>query len=111
MCGSELRAETARGASYDAPSDALLLRLLDELGPGNQYLIVDRLDAVNQEHYMQVYREDDGTFAIEYRDGAADRHFATIAADIHEAYDALTGWAADAPGWRDAFDWHPWPDR
>ena len=40
---SGLRAETARGTAYDAPSSVLLLRLLGELGPGNQYLIVDRL--------------------------------------------------------------------
>jgi uncharacterized protein YfbU (UPF0304 family) len=105
MGGSELRAETARGTAYDAPSGTLLLRLLDELGPGNQYLIVDRLDAPNAEHYMQVYREIDGTFALEYREGAADRHFEAVAVDLWQVHEVLTAWAADAPGWREAFDW------
>ncbi|MCO6007433.1 hypothetical protein NE236_20860 [Actinoallomurus purpureus] len=105
MGGSELRAETARGAAYDAPSGTLLLRLLDELGPGNQYLIVDRL----AEHYMQVYREIDGTFALEYREGAADRHFEAVAVDLWQVHEVLTAWAADAPGWREAFDWRHWP--
>lgn len=109
--GDQLRAETASGTSYDAPSDTLLFRLLDELGPGNQYLIVDRLDAPNDEHYMQVYREGDGTFAVEYRDGAADRHFETTVADLRQVRAALTGWASGAPGWREAFDWHRWPAR
>ncbi len=52
--GPGLRAETASGESYDAPSDALLFRLIDEVGPGNQHLIVDRIDAPDRQHYMQV---------------------------------------------------------
>jgi hypothetical protein len=109
MGGQALRAETAYGRSYDEPSGALLLRLLGELGPGNQYLIVDRLDAPNAEHYMQVYREGDGTFTIEYRAGAADRHFETVAADLRKTFTVLTGWAADTPGWRESCDWRQWP--
>lgn len=109
MGGSGLRAETAGGESYDAPSDALLFRLLDRLGPGNQYLIVDRLDAPDRQHYMQVYREDDGTFAIEYRDGAPDRHFETVTGDLREVRDALAGWASGATGWRKTLNWRPWP--
>jgi hypothetical protein len=104
-----LRAKTAGGRSYDAPSGALLLRLLGELGPGNQFLVVDRLDAANDEHYMQVYRETDGTFVIEYRAGAADHHFEAVATGLREVHAVLTGWAADTPGWRQACDWHRWP--
>src|SRR2546423_1732213 len=59
-----LRVETAAGRSYDTPTGALLLRLLGELGEGNQFLVLDRLDAANAEHYMQVYRETDGSFLI-----------------------------------------------
>lgn len=106
---SGLRAETAQGTAYDAPSSVLLLQLLGELGPGNQYLIVDRLDAPDTGHYMQVYRETDGTFAVEYREGAADQHFEAVAVDLRQVHEVLTAWAADAPGWRDAFDWRHWP--
>lgn len=109
MGGQALRAETAYGRSYDAPTGALLLLLLEELGPGNQYLIVDRLDAPNDEHYMQVYRETDGTFTIEYRAGAADRHFETVVTDLRMTFTVLTGWAAETPGWRDSCDWRQWP--
>jgi hypothetical protein len=109
MGGWPLRAETAGGRSYDAPNGALLLRLLGELGPGNQFLVVDRLDAANSEHYMQVYREVDGTYVIEYRSGAANRHFETVATDLRTTFTVLTGWAADSPGWRDACDWRQWP--
>lgn len=104
-----LRAETAGGRSYDAPTGALLFRLLGELGPGNQFLIVDRLDASNDQHYMQVYREIDGTFVVEYREGAADHHFETVAADLRDVHAALTGWAAGTPGWRKSFRWRQWP--
>ena len=111
MGGPALRAETADGTSYDDPSAALLRRLLGELAPGNQFLVIDRLDAVNDEHYMQVYREGHGIYAVEYREGAADHHFEAMAGDLHEVHDVLTGWAAGAPGWREIFDWRPWPDR
>jgi tRNA A37 threonylcarbamoyladenosine modification protein TsaB len=109
MGGSALRAETAGGRSYGSPSDALLLRLLGELDAGNRFLIVDRLDAANDQHYMQVYREADGTFAMEYRAGGADRHFEAVSADLRQVHAVLTGWAADLPGWRDVCHWHHWP--
>jgi hypothetical protein len=109
MAERALRAETACGQSYDAPSEALLLRLLGELGPGNQFLIVDRLDAPNDQHYMQIYRETDGSFVIEYREGAADHHFETVTADLRDVHAVLTGWAEETPGWRDALDWRQWP--
>jgi hypothetical protein len=109
MGGPALRAVTAGGQSYDTPSGALLLRLLGELGPGNQYLVVDRLDAANDEYYMQVYREADDAFTIEYRAGAASRHFETAAASLRDAHAVLTGWATDTPGWRDARQWRQWP--
>lgn len=104
-----LRAETAGGRAYDAPSGALLLRLLDELGPGNQYVVIDRLDTADDQHYMQVYRETDGTFVIEYREGAPDHHYETVSEDLREVHSVLTGWADDAPGWRNACDWRRWP--
>ncbi|MDN3352993.1 hypothetical protein [Actinomadura sp. DC4] len=109
MGGWPLRAETACGRSYEAPDEALLLRLLGELGPGNQFLVVDRLDAAGGEHYMQVYREVDGTYVVEYRAGAADRHFETVVPDLPATLTVLTGWAAGSPGWRDAHDWRQWP--
>jgi hypothetical protein len=104
-----LRAQTAGGRSYDAPDAALLRRLLSELGPGNQFLVIDRLDAPNPEHYMQVYRETDGTFVVEYREGAADHHFEAVVADLRTTFTVLSGWAAGSPGWRDGCEWRQWP--
>jgi hypothetical protein len=104
-----LRAETACGQSYDTPSEALLLRLLGELGPGNQFLVLDRVDVPGGEHYLQIYREIDGTYVIEYREGAADQHFETVAADLDTVFTVLTGWAAGAPGWREGYDWRRRP--
>ncbi|WP_329249276.1 hypothetical protein OG417_02845 [Actinoallomurus sp. NBC_01490] len=104
-----LRAETASGRSYDAPSEALLFRLLGELGPGNQFLVVDRVDVPGGQHYMQVYREVDATYVIEYREGAPERHFEAVTTDLRTALAVLIGWAAGAHGWRDACEWRQWP--
>jgi hypothetical protein len=109
MGNRALRAETAAGRSYDAPSEELLFRLLGELGPGNQFLIVDRVDAPGGQHYLQVYREVDGTYVVEYRDGTPERHFETVVTDLRTAFAVLTGWVADAPGWRDGREWRQWP--
>jgi hypothetical protein len=109
MGGWALRAKTAGGRAYDAPNEALLSRLLGELGPGNQFLVVDRLDAPGDEHYMQVYREIDGSYVVEYRDGVATRHFETVTANLGTAFTLLIGWAANSPGWRDAARWRQWP--
>lgn len=102
-----LRAETADGARYDDPPAERLLELLDGLRPGNQYLIVDRLGAPNDEYYMQVYREDD-SFVIEYRDGCADRHYEAYTDDVRVAHGVLTGWAREGAGWRNALTFRPW---
>jgi hypothetical protein len=104
-----LRVETASGRSYDAPDGELLLRLLGELGPGNQFLVIDRVDAPGRQHYMQVYREVDGTYVIEYREGAPERHFETVAPDLRTTYTVLTGWADETADWRDTCEWRQWP--
>ena len=58
---------------------------------------------------MQVYREGDGTYAVEYREGAEDRHFEAVAADLRQVHQVLTAWAADSSGWREVFEWRHWP--
>ena len=54
-------------------------------------------------------KETDGTFTIEYRAGAPNRHFETVAADLRTTFRVLTGWAADTPGWRGSCNWRQWP--
>jgi hypothetical protein len=46
---------------------------------------------------------------VEYREGAADRHFETVAADLRTAFTVLAGWAAGTPGWRESCGWRQWP--
>lgn len=109
MGGWALRAETAYGRSYDAPDKALLLRLLGALGPGNQFLVIDRVDAPGPGYYMQIYREVDGTYVVEYREGSAERHFETVVSDLPSAVAVLTGWAAADPAWHEGREWRQWP--
>ena len=102
-----LRVETADGVRCDDPPSERLFELLDGLCPGNQYLILDRIGAPNDEYYMQVYREDD-SFVIEYRDGGADRHYETYTDDVRIAHRVLAGWALDDAGWRNVLTFLPW---
>jgi hypothetical protein len=102
-----LRVETADGARCDDPPSERLFELLDALCPGNQYLILDRLGAPNDEYYMQVFREDD-SFVIEYRDGDAGRHYETYTDDVRVAHRILSGWALNDSDWRDVLDFRPW---
>ncbi|MEV3960838.1 hypothetical protein AB0M34_08055 [Nocardia sp. NPDC050193] len=54
-------------------TEALTTLWVRELGDPNPYLIVERAPEV----YIQTYRESADAYALEYRDGGADRHFAT----------------------------------
>jgi hypothetical protein len=102
-----LRVETADGARCDDPPPERLFELLDGLCPGNQYLIIDRLGAPNDEYYMQVFREDE-SFVIEYRDGCAERHYETYTDDVRTAHKVLSGWALDDSEWREVLTFQPW---
>ncbi len=55
-------------ASDDATVRSAVARLAED-----EFLILSRDD----EHYIQVFHNDDGTYQLEYREGAADKHFAT----------------------------------
>ena len=54
----------------DNPDRACVIDAVQALGE-EQYAILTRDD----DHYVQTRRNDDGTWALEYRDGSANRHF------------------------------------
>ncbi|MFE7798270.1 hypothetical protein [Nocardia sp. NPDC057440] len=64
---------------------------VSELAPPNPYLIVERADQV----YMQTYRDESGTFTVEYRDGASNKHFGTTLTDASTVADLIWEWATD----------------
>lgn len=66
-----LRAVDAGGRTVDDPSEEALHDLLAEMSLSCRFVILHRLDLepVDQ-HYLQVYLNDDLSYRVEYREGS-----------------------------------------
>lgn len=101
-----LRAVSESGETHDDPSEDRLLELLADVDRGHQgFLIVERTDDPSGHTYAQTARLDDGSYTVEYRDGSAERHFATQVDGVRVVHQLLTGWAARRQGWHDGRQW------
>jgi hypothetical protein len=101
-----LHAENEAGESWEDPSEDMLFILLDELGPKNSFLIVERLDAPDPDQtYMQVLRLEEGGYIVECRYGAAERHYQARARCMRKVHRILAGWAHRLPGWQHTVTW------
>src|SRR5690242_19421243 len=70
-----LRATEASGDSWDDPEPDKLASLVHDLDETNRFLILERYDGPSLwQFYMQIYRNDDGTYTLEYRAGGPDSH-------------------------------------
>jgi hypothetical protein len=69
--------------------------------PDEPYFIVTRGDEV----FIQTYRDDDGHYQLEHRDGGADAHFAFRTPDSGLVADVMWAWATRDPRWRTAVEW------
>ena len=106
MSAPLLRAVSESGETHDDPTEDQLLGLLADVEQGHQgFLIVERTDDASGHTYAQTARLDDGTYTVEYRDGSADRHFATQVLDVAGVHELLTGWAFERGGWHDGRQW------
>src|SRR3954451_20975159 len=105
---ANLRATNEAGGTYDDPSEKQLRELIDALGPGNAFLIVERLEPGRAGHFMQtVMGSEDAPWVLECREGAQETHLSTSLESSRAVHDVLTGWAFDVPGWRDGLAWTP----
>ncbi|MFJ5829461.1 hypothetical protein [Streptomyces sp. NPDC093089] len=110
-----LQAVEADGATWDDPSEDQLHDLLADMSLSSRFVVVRRLDSepVDQ-HYMQVFLNDDLSYQVEYREGGPDKHFQTWVPRGHGVFtvepvaEVLQGWACGRPGWREAHSWVPW---
>jgi hypothetical protein len=103
-----LRATNEAGEAYDDPSDDLLFELLDELVPGNSFVIVDRVEPERAGHFMQAVMGPDGSpWVLEYREGPQETHRSTSIDSMRAVHEVMTKWAFDLPGWRDGLGWIP----
>ena len=107
MPGNRFRAHDQRGRHYPDPTIDGLFHAIRELGDGNEYLIVERVDAPDGDHYAQTRRRPDGTYIVEYRAGSATQHYRTVVTGPRTAHAIVAGWLLGLPGWRDQAGWVP----
>lgn len=101
-----LRAKTEDDERWDDPSEDLLFELLLDIDKGfGSFLILEQAADPNAQTYAQVARRDDGSYAVEYREGSADRHYGTTVPDMRTAHKLLAGWAFELAGWKQDAQW------
>ena len=67
------------------------------------YLIVERAP----QYYIQTFRDNDGTYILEYRDGSPDRHVGTRLAEADRVAELLWAWTTGDRTRLDTIDWQP----
>lgn len=100
----------------DDPTEEALHDLLADMNLSHPFVIFERLDRepVDQ-HYMQVYLNDDLSYQVEYREGGADKHFQAHVPRLGDVIGpgpvvkVMIDWAHDRGGWREALPWAPLP--
>ncbi|MEU2198411.1 hypothetical protein ABZ592_35585 [Streptomyces fimicarius] len=114
-----LRAVDAGGRTVDDPTEETLHDLLAEMSLSYRFVILDRLDLEPaDQHYIQVYLNDDLSYRVEYREGSAEEHYQAYVPRVHEVFGpeestakVMMDWAHDRQGWREALPWTPMPFR
>lgn len=106
MSAPLLRAVKESGETHDEVSEQVLRNLLADIEEGLEgFLIVERTDDPTGHTYAQTARLEDGTYTVEYRDGSAERHFATQVRDVRGVHEVMAGWAFGRSGWHDGRQW------
>ncbi len=67
------------------------------------FLILSRAD----EEYLQTFREEDGTFVVEHRDGSSDRHYRakTDDTDLQTLQGIFAAYFDGQPEWKAMLAW------
>jgi hypothetical protein len=104
---SGLRLQFCDGSVVDRPDPAALGTLLQTLSSGNWYACLESRPG----WFVQVGIGPNagnvpaGKFALEYREGAAERHYRTLAANLADVVAAFEGYAYGDPAWKESFSW------
>ncbi|MFH8760416.1 DUF6891 domain-containing protein [Streptomyces atroolivaceus] len=73
-------------------------------GNGDRFLVIQRIPDL-PDVFAQVWHKAGDDYTLEYRDGAADRHFQTMVDGPEDAVAAITGWARQEAGWQGGLPW------
>jgi hypothetical protein len=100
-----LIATNVRGRVVKRPSKSKIGTMLADLDQGD-HLILERQDESQEGNwYIQVLFRENNTYQLEYRDGVPAEHHQTQTVSQEKALQALLGWVADTPAWREGFMW------
>lgn len=101
------RAEDDFGETWENPTGAELLQLLEQITASGGWLVVERGDNPDPNQpdpqWMQVLWEEVGIWAVDFRLGA--EQFQARATDLRVAFDVLSDWIENGPTWRQALAW------
>jgi len=99
-----MRLECAESISSAATTEADIRNAFaDDRGRG-EFIILSESDEV----FIQASGEDDGPYALEYREGSSDRHFrCTRDLTKAEVEDAFLKYLNRDAGWETDFPWEP----
>jgi hypothetical protein len=102
-----LRLQFADGGLVDRPDPAALGTLLQALSSRNWYACLESRPG----WFVQVGIGPNagnvpaGKFALEYREGAPERHRRALVASLADVVAAFEGFASGDPAWTDSFSW------
>ncbi|GGX72748.1 DUF6891 domain-containing protein [Streptomyces hiroshimensis] len=79
-------------------------------GEGDHFAVVERAEPAagteaGGDHYIQTWREGDGPYEVEYREGTAERHFGVRMDGAGEVVAVFLAWARCEEGWADGHAW------
>lgn len=98
----ELVLATEDGTQLAPPSlDDLSQTIRSLTQPENGFAILSLEDEI----YLQLLLEEDGTFLIEYREGSADRHYQCSEVDIEDAVRIVQDYAVGNEAWKLSLPW------
>jgi len=60
--------------------------------PESPFVIIERDDSGDEENYIQMYLNDDGSYQLEYREGSFERHFGFETTDPQLVSAAMWAW-------------------
>ncbi|MGC7098305.1 hypothetical protein ACPZ19_26845, partial [Amycolatopsis lurida] len=96
---------TCDGSQADNPDPDTIKRTLRTLSRGNWFAVLERGDTYVQVGYGENAATRPGWYALERRDGSADKHFRAEVADLDEIIAAFTGFAGHDKAWQQRFSW------
>ncbi|QFU88364.1 hypothetical protein [Amycolatopsis sp. YIM 10] len=96
---------TCGGSQADNPDPETIKRTLRTLSLGNWFAVLERGDTYVQVGFGENAGTRPGWYALERRDGSADKHFRAEVADLDEIIAAFTGFAGHDGAWPQRFSW------